>query len=73
VDLTPKSMEIILNGQTHFCESGDNVAALVSKLEIDPRSIAIELNQEIVAKSNWPITFLKSGDKLEIVQFVGGG
>lgn len=66
-------MEIMLNGQAHNCEKDINIMALVGELELDPRSIAVELNRQIVSKSLWQVTILKSGDKMEIVQFVGGG
>jgi hypothetical protein len=35
--------------------------------------VAVELNRNIVARANWPHTGLSDGDRLEIVQFVGGG
>lgn len=71
--LANKRMEIILNGQPFDCQKAANIANLVSILELDPRSIAIELNREIVPKSQWEATFLSPADKVEIVQFVGGG
>jgi thiamine biosynthesis protein ThiS len=38
-----------------------------------PDRVAIELNREIVPRDQWPQTPLHEGDRLEIVQFVGGG
>jgi thiamine biosynthesis protein ThiS len=35
--------------------------------------VAVELNREIAARGSWDSTQLKDGDRLEIVQFVGGG
>jgi thiamine biosynthesis protein ThiS len=38
-----------------------------------PDRVAVELNREIVPRDRWSQTMLKDGDRLEIVQFVGGG
>lgn len=39
----------------------------------DPRGVAVERNREIVPKSEHAMTVLEDGDRLELVQFVGGG
>jgi thiazole synthase len=49
------------------------VEALVRDLGLDPRKIAVERNLEIVPKSAYSQVQLQDGDKLEIVNFVGGG
>lgn len=40
---------------------------------ISPQRIAVELNDEILPKTNYAATVLKDGDVVEIVNFVGGG
>lgn len=52
---------------------GATVRDLVARLGGDPRGIAIERNLEIVPKSLHGETALTDGDRLEVVQFVGGG
>lgn len=66
-------MQIILNGEPHEIADGMTVEALVLTLADDPRGVAIERNLEIVPKAEHAETVLKDGDKLEVVQFVGGG
>ncbi len=66
-------MQIILNGEAISVEAGTSLKALVETLSGDPRGIAIERNLEIVPKSEHSSVMLEDGDKLEIVQFVGGG
>ena len=66
-------MQIILNGETRQIASGTNLADFVKTLGGDPRGIAIERNLEIVPKSAHAETLLEDGDRLEVVQFVGGG
>jgi sulfur carrier protein len=45
----------------------------LESLDIDPRRVAVELNTDIVSKSVYETTILQDGDRMEIVQFVGGG
>jgi len=66
-------MQILLNGEPHDVEPGTTLAELVATLSRDPRGVAIERNLEIVPKSRHGETILEPGDRLEIVQFVGGG
>jgi sulfur carrier protein len=49
------------------------LAELVEALELKADRIAIELNGEIASRTNWANIQVRSGDKLEIVHFVGGG
>ncbi len=66
-------MEITVNGETRRIEAAATLASLLATLEIEPRKIAIERNLEIVPKSLYGETALADGDRIEIVQFVGGG
>ena len=70
-------MTIILNGETLEIAPGTTVAMLVQRLSQetgrDPRGVAVERNREIVPKSEHAMTVLEDGDRLELVQFVGGG
>lgn len=66
-------MQIFVNGTEAEVEPGTTLADFVETLDGDPRGIAIELNLEIVPKSLHGATVLQAGDRLEIVQFVGGG
>jgi sulfur carrier protein len=66
-------MQVQLNGEAREIEPGMTVADLVLQLGGDPRGIAIERNLEIVPKSQHGAVLLEEGDRLEVVQFVGGG
>lgn len=70
-------MKITLNGEAMEIAPGTTVAQLVQQLAADtgrdPRGIAVERNLEIVPKSEHALTTLSEGDRLELVQFVGGG
>lgn len=66
-------MRIFLNGEAREIADGTSVLDLVAALTDDPRGIAIERNLEIVPKAEHAATMLADGDRLEVVQFVGGG
>lgn len=66
-------MEILINGEQKRFEAPINVAGLLTILELEPKKIAVERNLEIVPKSLYDATALADGDRIEIVQFVGGG
>jgi thiamine biosynthesis protein ThiS len=70
-------MNLYINGETReFAESATGeftLALLVDKLGMKPDRVAVELNRDIAPRDRWAQTFLKDGDRLEIVHFVGGG
>ena len=70
-------MKITLNGEARDIQQGTTIAMLVVMLsgeEVrDPRGVAIERNLEIVPKSEHASTVIEDGDRIEVVQFVGGG
>ena len=66
-------MTITLNGEPFQLDSPMSVAALLAKLEIDPRRVAVEHNLTIIKRQKYPDTEIGEGDRLEIVNFVGGG
>ena len=66
-------MKLIINGEERSLENVSSVSSLLQQLGLKADRIAIELNREIVARGAWDSTTLSDGDRLEIVQFVGGG
>jgi thiazole synthase len=67
------TVKLKVNGETKTLPAVTSVAALLQDLGLDARKIAVERNLEIVPKSAYGQTILQDGDKLEIVNFVGGG
>lgn len=66
-------IEITINGETRQITPGSTVTDLIAQLDLPPQRLAIEHNLLILARSLWPETRLRPGDRLEIVHFVGGG
>ncbi len=66
-------MRLTINGEERSFEGALDIAGLVRALGLDPRKVAVERNLEIVPRSAYARALLADGDRLEIVQFVGGG
>ena len=66
-------MQILLNGESRMVEPGTTLAALVASLELAGRRMAVEVNEEVIPRSEHAETVLGEGDRVEIVHAVGGG
>ena len=62
-----------MNGDQKDFDSAISLADLITQLDLPATRIAIELNREVVRRSDWGSTMLKDEDRIEIVHFVGGG
>ena len=66
-------MKIIVNGQTREFSDDTTVAMALKDLSLDGKVMAAAINMEVVKQDNWDKCQLKDGDKLELLDFVGGG
>ena len=66
-------MQIVVNGDLLDVVDSCTIAGLLEKLEIGLERVAVEVNMDIVPKAQYSSHQLSTGDKIEIVQFVGGG
>jgi sulfur carrier protein len=66
-------IQVTVNGAAHRFEAPVDVRALLEKLEMAGKKVAVERNGEIVPKSLHGKTLVADGDHLEIVVAVGGG
>ena len=70
------SFTLAINGQNR---SFDNLtppvtlAQVVAAMDLKGDRIAVEHNGQIVQRAHWAETAVSSGDRLEVVHFVGGG
>jgi sulfur carrier protein len=64
---------ITLNGDRFELDQPLSVEALLARLEIDPRRVAVEHNLAIVKRQRYGEVIVGEGDQVEIVNFVGGG
>jgi sulfur carrier protein len=66
-------MNISLNGKTHSLADNSSLDSLIDALELTGKRIAIEVNDELVPRSAHTDCLLNEGDRVEIVQAIGGG
>lgn len=66
-------IEVTVNGETGSVPADLTLTGFLELLELDPRKVAVERNLEIAPRSQYDAIKIAAGDRLEIVQFVGGG
>lgn len=70
---TSGMIEVSINGEVRSVPEGTSLEALVRLLGLPQDRVAIEHNREVVRRGQWSEVWLGEGDRVEIVQFVGGG
>ncbi len=66
-------IKIFINGDFKKIPQETNIVSVLESLNISTKHIAIEINENLVFRSDWQETNLKDGDKIEIVKAIGGG
>lgn len=66
-------MDIYVNSKQQEVPDGARVIDLITILDLSNKRVAIEVNTDLVVKTEWAGRVLKAGDRVEIVSFVGGG
>ena len=66
-------LQIQINGTMRSVQNGTNLSELIQLLALSDRKIAVEVNQEIIPQSQHDQTQLCDGDRIEIIEAIGGG
>ncbi len=66
-------IQIYINGKKKLIYNNKNLKELLKTLNINKKFIAIELNKEIIPKSLYSYKVISKGDRIEIIEFIGGG
>lgn len=66
-------MRIFLNGEEKTVSPALTVTQLLKELGLAERRVAVEINREIVPRSQHPEYRLQDGDRVEVVFAIGGG
>ncbi|HBS27470.1 MAG TPA: thiamine biosynthesis protein ThiS [Gammaproteobacteria bacterium] len=66
-------MEIELNGEKMQVPTEISAAGLIDHLKLADKRLALEVNQEIVPRSQYAEVMIKDNDTVEIVHAIGGG
>jgi thiazole synthase len=66
-------LTLTVNGKPQQAPLGTTVAGLITLMGLDPARVAVERNEDVVPRKTWSEAALGSGDRVEIVAFIGGG
>jgi sulfur carrier protein len=66
-------MELICNGTTKEVVPDTLLIDFLQSLNLDPDTVVVECDGEVVARNDYDSHVLQEGTKLELIRFVGGG
>ncbi|MDK2849098.1 MAG: sulfur carrier protein [Desulfuromonadales bacterium] len=66
-------LNIVLNGKSQNLSKPITILELLRSRKLDATRVAVEHNGTVVTRKSFATTALSDGDRLEIIQFVGGG
>ena len=66
-------MTLIINGETKEFSDDSTLQNIITNLQIEDKVMAAAVNMNIVKKDDWNNFIPKDDDKIELLQFVGGG
>ena len=67
------NIQITVNGETRSVPAGQPLQGLIEALGLTDRRIAVEVNEQLVPRSELPERVVAPGDRVEIVHAIGGG
>ncbi len=70
---TDERVTILLNGKEKILDTAHSVASLLQDLGLAQKRVAVEINSEIVPRSQHAGRFLNDNDRVEVVVAIGGG
>ena len=66
-------ISVTINGERREVPAEVDLDKLLELFSLPKQRVAIELNNAVVRRDDWPATVIHTGDKIEVVHFVGGG
>jgi sulfur carrier protein len=70
---SPSTGSVLVNGDSHELAAGCTIRELLERLDLGGRKVAVALNRNVVPRSHYATTTLAAGDRVEILEAVGGG
>jgi sulfur carrier protein len=69
----PERVSLVVNGEARAVPTGSTVEALLRSLGLERRRVAVAVNRDVVPRSARGAHALRAGDRVEILEAVGGG
>ena len=73
IDTARRALAIRVNGDAREIAAGATLAELVAELGLGGRKIAVAVNRDVVPRASYAARELRAGDRIEILEAVGGG
>ncbi len=67
------ALSITVNGEPHRTSAGALVSDLIAQLGLDAHRVAVAIGRDVVPRSEHARRALRDGDRVEILEAVGGG
>jgi sulfur carrier protein len=71
--VSDEELELLVNGETRRVPANSSLSGLLAFLEMGDRHVAVAVNQDVVPRSAFETHRLCEGDRVEILEAVGGG
>ena len=66
-------MKIVCNGSDLELREGANVQEMFTQTSLEPKGVAVAVNDRVVPRGKWPECLLKAGDRVTIIRAAQGG
>ena len=66
-------MQVTINGETKNLNGELSIRDLLKELQVEEKIVALSINANLVKRDTWDSTLIKENDKIELLQFMGGG
>ncbi|MEJ7463149.1 sulfur carrier protein ThiS [Staphylococcus saprophyticus] len=66
-------MKCIINGDLFTFEHEDSITNILKSLELDPQRVVVKHNQSLIKQDDFDNQIVREDDRLELLEFVGGG
>ena len=66
-------MQVTINGEARNLNGQLSIRDLLKELQVEEKVVALSINASLVKRDTWDSTLIKENDKIELLQFMGGG
>ena len=66
-------MQVTINGKAKNLNGELSIRDLLKELQVEEKIVALSINANLVKRDTWDSTLIKENDKIELLQFMGGG
>ena len=66
-------MQVTINGEAKNINGELSIRDLLKELQVEEKIVALSINANLVKRDTWDSTLIRENDKIELLQFMGGG